>query len=470
MAKKKGKSKEKSHRITDIGLTTDSLTSRGGLILFVRYLGGIGLFAELERRFGRLRKSAKGLDISELFKQILCFFMDGTSRHLTHFDRLKADPGYARGIESDPVHLASSHQIKRFLTSFSWPLIWMFRKLLKQLFIWRLQRVEPDEIVIDIDGMVLDNDEAEKRHGVSSTYKKKKGFLAIQATWGRVIVDAVLQGGKKHCNHGETVAKMIQRLVADIRVHYRSDVPIVFSLDSGFFDQKLLGICEALDVGYVCGGKLYKGVKEYLGSLDASCFKVYHKGDQTWDFVEFGDKPGSWSRYRRAIFCRPAYENRQRLLEFSRPDTLIYTTLGVGQPLDAQLRVAAKEELLSPEGCIGLYHGRGRNELVNRAFKDFGFEELPFKRFAPNVVLYYLMALAFFLFESFKVDILSGVVPVGCYATTVRRKVLDVAAKIVRTGGRVILKVTSSVWSALNFDVLWERTGRPPKIIWDRGF
>ena len=210
-------------------------------------------------------------------------------------------------------------------------------------------------------------------------------------------------------------------------------------------------------MGYVCGGKLYKGVQDYLGSLDASCFKDYNKGDQTWDFVEFGDKPGSWSRYRRAIFCRPTYENRQGLLEFSRPDTLIYTNLGMGQVVDAQLRAAGKEELLSPEGGIGLYHGRGRNELVNRAFKDFGFEELPFKRFAPNAAVYYLMVLAFFLFESFKADILTGVAPEGCYATTVRRKVLDVAAKIVRTGGKVILKITAA---ALVGPELWCSLGK----------
>ena len=138
----------------------------------------------LERRFGRIRKSAKGLDISEIFKQVLCFFIDGTSRHLTHFDRLKADAGYARGIESAPGDLASSHQIKRFLASFSWPLIWMFSQNPEAAFIWRLQLIEPDEIVIDIDGMVMDNDEAEKRHGVSPTHKKKKGFQAIQSHLG----------------------------------------------------------------------------------------------------------------------------------------------------------------------------------------------------------------------------------------------------------------------------------------------
>jgi hypothetical protein len=42
------------------------------------------------------------------------------------------------------------------------------------------------------------------------------------------------------------------------------------------------------------------------------------------------------------------------------------------------------------------YHGRGADELVHRGLKDFGFEELPFLRFAPHVALYYTMVVAFF--------------------------------------------------------------------------
>ena len=396
--------------------------------------------------------------------------LDETSRHLTYFDQLKADKGYAEGIETDPNDMASSHVIKRFFISFSWPLIWMSRKILNQMFIWRLLLVLPLLIIIDIDSMVMDNDEAQKRHGVSPTYKRKKGFHPIQATWGRFIIDAVFQGGKKHCNHGDTVEKMIKRLVTDIRVHYRADVPIIFTLDSGYFDQKLFDLCETLKVGYVCGGKLYKDVKKYLASVDASCFQSYDKGSQTWDYVEFGDKAASWSRYRRAIFCRPRYEDRQQLLEFARPDTLIYTSLGMGQAIDEQLKAAGKEDLLATKGCIGLYHGRGCNELVNRSFKDFGSEDLPFLRFAPNVALYYILLLAFFLFESFKEDVLADRVSVKSYARTVRRKVIDIAAKIVKTGGKKILKVTAAAWEALDLSVLWKKSGSPPKISWDAGF
>lgn len=467
MADFKSKDKCRSQQITDIGVTSDTLTSRGGLALFVRYLSQIGILPELERRFGRLRKSAKGALITELFKQILSFFLDGTSRHLTWFDQLKQDQGYAAGIETAPKDMVSSHAVKRFFMAFPWPMIWVFRHILQQLFAWRLLLAQPDVVVLNIDTMVMDNDEAEKRHGVEPTYKKVKGFKPLQMTWGRYVVDAVFRGGKKHCNHGDTVIKMIVHIAALIRSYYRTGVPIVIRMDSAFFDQKIFEACEFLDIGYVCGGRLTEGVKAHVGRCDWSSFQQYRKANQTWDYLEFGDKPRSWSRFRRAIFCRPEYENRQKLLEFARPDTVIYTNLGMGHRIDGQLKAAGLEGWLMPRKVIELYHGRGRDELVHRALKDFGFEELPFKRFAPNAAFYYVMVLAFFLYEAFKEDVCRGGVAVSAYATTLRRKVIDFAAKIVRSGGKTILKVTAAVWDGLNISELWSRCNHPPAICWD---
>ena len=136
--------------------------------------------------------------------------------------------------------------------------------LAQQLFIWRLKIERPEVIVLDIDSMVMDNDEAKKRHGVLPTYKEVKGFHS-QMTWGRFIVDAVFRDGKKHCNHGDTAVKMVKHTVANIRVRYRGDVPIVVLLDSGFFDH-----FEFLKLGYVSGGKMGEDVKSYVGSSHAS--------------------------------------------------------------------------------------------------------------------------------------------------------------------------------------------------------
>jgi len=130
------------------------------------------------------------------------------------------------------------------------------------------------------------------------------------------------------------------------------------------------------------------------------------------------------------------------------------------------LAAAGRQHYLEAEGIIAGYHGRGADELVHRGLKDFGFEELPFLRFAPNAALYYTMLVAFFLFECFKEDVCGEVIPVEAYATTLRRRLIDVAAKIVRHAGKTILKVAAAAMEQLQFAALWSRSSAPPRFAW----
>ena len=104
---------------------------------------------------------------------------------------------------------------------------------------------------------------------------------------------------------------MIKNLVEAIRIHYRADIPIIFTLDSGYYDQQIYEISEYLGVGYMCGGKLDKEMKVYLARFGGSDHQSYQKEAQTWDFLEFGGKAKSWSKFRRAIFYRPRYEDHR---------------------------------------------------------------------------------------------------------------------------------------------------------------
>ena len=447
--------------INDVEVTEDNLTSRAGLSLFVRYLRSIVLFPYLEEIFSKIRKNNKGQGIAEIFKQLFCFFMDGTSRHLVYFDRLKEDEGYAGSIETKPEQMLSSHAVKRFFGAMLLPWAFMFRKVLQKLFLWRLQIVRPSMIIIGLDTMVMDNDEAEKRHGVKPTYKKEKGFQPIQMTWDRFIIDAIFRSGDKHSNHGDDAAKMVKGIVALIRKHYGVDVPIVIRLDSGFFDQKLFKVFESLQIGYICGGKLYDDIGAFVSNCDKSLWGCYENKNQIWNYVEFGDRRGSWKMFRRAIFCRPVYEDKQMLFKFARPDTVIYTNLGMGGAIDEQLRKVGMKELFAPQAIIEVHHGRGCDELVHRALKDFSTEQLPFKRFHQNAAFYYTMVIAFFLYEAFKEDVCTPVVAVSSYATTLRRKIIDVAGKIISHAGKTTLKVTISTWESLNFYQLWLKSENP---------
>jgi len=454
-------------KITKIGITNDTLTSRGGLVLFTRYLSSINICDLLATPFAHSRRSAKGLAITNILKQIMCFFFDGSSRHLTRFDELKKDKGYAAGLENNQNEMASSHQIKRFFRHFSWLAGGPFRKVLVSMFIWRLHIEQPKEIHLTIDTMVMNNDDAPKRHGVQPTYKKVKGFQPLHIIWNGKIVDAIFRGGKKHSNAGNTVVNMIKDLVGTIRKNYRKDVTIIVRLDSGFFDEVNFKFFDELQIGFVATGKIYGSVKKQVKERPAKAWKVYDNGHQTWQYLEFEYGCDSWDVSYRAIYTRPMYEDQQKVLEFARPDNLILTNLEETAPCLDHCNVETRKRLLCSKEIIKEHHQRGADELPHRGLKDFGFEELPFKRFPANHAFYYCMVLAFFLFETFKEDVLAEVIPIPlrCYATTVRRRVIDIAAKIVHTGHDIILKVTQTVMDQLHFDKLWQKTNSLSPII-----
>ena len=236
------------------------------------------------------------------------FFMTGRVG-ICYFDQLKRDEGYAAVIENSPEEMMGSHQVKRFFKAFSWLCGGVFRRILKRLFIWRLKIERPEEIELTIDLMIMDNDEVAKRHGVEPTYKKVKGFGSLQILWNRKVVDAIFRGGSKHSNSGHTVVNMVTEFVRLIRREYRSDVPILLRMDSGFFDEDNLVALERLNVGFICTGKIYEHVKAYVGALPEKGWKVYDNGHQGWEYIEFGYRYDSWKRYYRFILTQLSAAN-----------------------------------------------------------------------------------------------------------------------------------------------------------------
>jgi len=451
-------------RICKIATTDDTLTGRGGLAFFNRYLSEIGIYKIIDDRFGHLRKSGKGLDIWRLFKQVFLFFLDGTSRHLTYFDELKKDPGYAGVAEERVATLASSHTMKRFFKAFFLNSAVLFRQVLRRLFLWRLQVERPDEIELTVDTMVMDNDEANVREGVQPTYKKVKGFQPLQVVWDGRIVDAVFRGGKKHGNSGKTVVNTVRDLVNYIRKNYRDDVTIIVKLDSGFFDKSNFAALDGLGVGFIATGKMYNDIKEPVRRASDDDWGSHDNGRQAWSYLEFGYRPQSWEKFYRAIYTRPVYEDKQMLLDFVRPDNVIVTNIGVSRDALKHCDAERIDHWIKPTTIIRGHHMRGADELPHRALKDFGFEQLPFKRFAPNSAFYYCMIIALFLFECFKRDVLREVIPVSSYAATVRRRFVDFAAKIVKTSKQIVLKVPRPIMESLKIESLWELCQEPPPI------
>lgn len=451
-------------KIDRIEVTNNTLTSRAGLTPFVRYLEKTDIYPHPERVFRSIRKNRKSNKISDIFKQLFCFLADGTSSHITHFDELKKDEGYAAGIECSSEDMLSSHCVKRFYRKFYHFHYFRFRWLLQKLFIWRLKIEKPSMIILGLDTMVMDNNDAQQRHGVKPTYKKVKGFQPLQLNWKGFMIDAVFRGGDRHSNHSDTVSKMINHVVKEIREHYSPETPIVLRCDSGFFDRKLFSFFEDLGIGYICGGKRYKDILDYVSAVPKKFWpeKIKDKRNE-WSYLEFGDRRESWARFRRAFYCTlNTDENGQYLLDFAKQNTIIYTNIGLGDDIDRQLIEAGHFDMFKATSIIKCYHNRGNDELVNRALKDFASEKLPFKKFNMNAAYYYTILTAFFFLEAFKQDTCEGIIPLSAYATTVRRRLFDIAGKIIHHSGEIILKVTTAAMKALKFDLLWQRCNNPP--------
>jgi hypothetical protein len=460
--------------IDQVETTGETLTSRAGMALFSRYLRNLGLFSTLERLFGSMRKSEKGLPIPVLFHQILCFFLDGTSFSLVRFDELKEEDGYAGAIEVDSESMASSHQIKRFFYGFSLGRIWLFRRSGQQVFLWRLRIRDPEVVILGMDTEARNNDGAKKREGVEPTYKGVEGFQPFQVTFGRFVADALLRGGSKHSNDGETAIKAIQHLTKKIRKALGEEVPIVVRMDAGFCDKKIYRACEELGIGYVSSGRLLEEIREEAERRPDSEWTIYQNDPgscREWAYYERGDRRGTWGQFRRMIYVRPCRKEGQRKLSFARKDTVIYTNLGLGGPIDRRLKEAGKSSLIQTESVIETHHGRGQDELVHRAIKDFGTERMPFEDFFQNMAFYSMMILSFNLYEAFKEDVFGAKetegsearVPLSSYATRLRREVIDIAGKLIETGRQTVLKVTEATARRLNIESLFRQVADPPR-------
>jgi len=161
------------------------------LSLFVRYLEKVSIYSLFTRYFSGMKKNKKGAKLISIIKQILCFFIDGTNLVLRRFEEVKDDKGYRGVIEEKGEEMCSSHTMKRFFGKFHYFMMWNFRRILGILFIWRLKIEKPSVIILSLDTMVMDNDDAKKREGVLPTYKKVRGFQPLQLSWGCYIIDAV---------------------------------------------------------------------------------------------------------------------------------------------------------------------------------------------------------------------------------------------------------------------------------------
>jgi hypothetical protein len=457
-----------STKITKLSITSDKISGRGGLAIFLRYIAKTRLSALISNiLLSKVTVHSKGLQLDQFLKQIFACFIDGSDMSMTGFDTRKNDQGYAAVLENNLSQMASSHQIKRFFSKLSIIPNNLYRRILHQLFIWRLRIEYPSVIILGIDTMVLDNDDAKKREGCEPTYKRKKGFQPLHVCWGPYLIDVIFRVGSAHSNHGTDYIDAITGIVNLIRERYSLQVPIILCADSGFADQKAFENFEnTLGIHYIVTNKLYNDIKEYIMELPTEGYRELRKNKAIWKFIEFGNKLKSWKRFRRCIFTKLMMDqNGQYLLDLARPDSVISTNIGLCKEADDRLLAAGGDKYFEAETIMVLSHERGADELIHRSVKELATkEQLPFQSFGMNRAYYYLLVIVHFMFECYKRDVTPDVIPVTAYPNTFRRKLIDFAVKITSRARYIIMNVTRTIFETIQIDILWKRCQSPPVI------
>ena len=109
---------------------------------------------------------------------------------------------------------------------------------------------------------------------------------------------------------------------------------------------------------------------------------------------------------------------------FARPETLIYTNLGMGETIDEGLRQVGLEKMMSPEEIVASYHGQGKRRMgACRYLRTLAAKSFLLNGLLRTSAFYYTMVTAFFLYEVFKEDVCAPGIEVSSYATRVRRKI-----------------------------------------------
>lgn len=198
-----------------------------------------------------------------------------------------------------------------------------------------------------------------------------------------------------------------------------------FRMDSGFFGRRVVEYLDASGCGYVIVAKEYRTIK-------AAAQRVRYTALQDgWQYGEFRYQPQGWKQaHRFVVVRRPIPEDPEE----ARQLTLFQDQRYVYHVFVTNLELSAWRVYL-------FYNGRASIEKSNREFLyDYPLGKIPTHRWLANVAFLQLLLLAANLVHWFKRLCLPRP---WAEATldTIRSDFLVLPAKLVRVGGKNIVKL-----------------------------
>ena len=291
-------------------------------------------------------------------------------------------------------------------------------------------------IPVDIDVSPFDNS-GSKKEGVSWTYKKHDGYSPNFAYAGieGYMVNSELRPGSQHCQKG--TPEFIRETMNIVDEAWGSELKTLFRFDSGNdSEENLLEFKNKKSHYFIIKRNLRKE------SLEGWLETAKEKGEMN------EPRPG------KKVWLGEIFRN----VEECGPMRMIFKVVERAIDRKGQTFLIPEIEVETywtslpdnPETIIELYHAHGTSEQFHSELKsDMDVERLPSGKFMTNALVLKSAMLAFNILRKIGCDLLSFPSDLPVKLDVGRRRIksviqniVNVAGKLVRTGGRTILKLS----------------------------
>ena len=397
--------------------TDEQLTAHGGLALFGEFLHAMTVAQQLNASL-----PAPGSRIGyhpAQFVEPLLLMVHGGGRTLEDLRQIREDAGL-RAVLRIPVVPsadATGDWLRRMgekdgLASLAVVNQQQIRRALKG------ESITDYTLDLDATQIVAEKQEAQW------TYKGERGYMPML---GHLAENGLVIGEEFRAGNEAPAARNLEFTKACAAQMPKGKRIAHVRADSAAYQAELFNWCEEHKVTFAIGGVQDTAVQAAIAAIPAAQWQPYQDG-----------------HLADTVHCMAKTTHAFRLIVLRR---LVQQDLFATEPPSLRYTLIATNREGTPEEIVRWYNQRG--ETSENRIKElkigFGMERLPCGTFAANAVFFRIGVLAYNLFVLFKLLALPSAWR-RCQVRTVRWRLYQMAGKVVRHAGAVILKVQHWLW------------------------
>ena len=417
--------------------TNDLLTSRAGLLAIAQLMDSLNLSERIDKHFPQ-PKSNRGYKPSEFIKPLILMQHEG-SFHLDEVRNLQDDEALRTVLDLKQLPQATTigDWLRRMGSQPQIQAAWV--KVNKALLKVALHRCK--EVTLDIDATEI----VAHKAGARWTYNKNKGFMPMVghiAETGQIVAVDFRQGNVPPAKDNKPFIQQCQQsLPEDCTVK-------ALRIDAAGYQTKVIEYCDKQGIEYAIRAKTSAALRAQIAAASAS------------DWPPLLDKKG------KAVNGQDTYRTSFCIGEYEKPFTLIIQRTAVTGQASLDLdssdnsednsensseeinsgayiyrAIATNRDSLSDSEIVHWYNQRGEDSenRIKELKRDFGGDTLPCSDFAANVLYFLISALSYNLCALMR-QLLPGELSQH-RAITLRWRLYAIAAKVVRTGRQLLVKM-----------------------------